>query len=786
MADNYSTYPNPLIDPRQKGYNYIIQYIKAAWQDGKAYTPATMFYYGRTRLAEIREYGLGKQSVSKYKKILLGDETTDKTSFNVDWSPVSFLTKFREIAISKILQRNFEVEAFCVDPLAKSQEDEYFNKMKVKIMMRQAAEQAGSELANSPVLQPSANEPMDIDQLMIQMKYGYKHQKAMESELGISLVQQQNNIDEIRKRTVENLFDYGIGGYKEWIDENGMVKFREIVPENLITSYCTKNDFSDMVHVGEVLYMPVADLVPYFNTDQLDYICKSVAGKYGNPNSYPITNTVGRTWDRFKVAVFDMEFIDFDTTVYVKELDSRGNMRVNKTSFNNHGNETVVEFFKGKPEPKYLSTTRKVVRRGKWLIGTDMMYDYGLSPNMKRKKSCWWDTSLSFHLYAWNFYNMMFTGVTERLITIEDNLCLTWFKLQNLKNKLIPYLIKLDINALEGVNFGKGGKKMQPADLVDFMLQEFVVLYRSSDLLSKNPNYDPARIEATGQLAAFKMLYEEFQALLQMMRDITGLNEITDGSTPNAKNLNSTNAAAIESTNNALFLIMNADKQLINKLSDAIVQRIQVAVKIGKVQGYARALGSDTVRFYEINPDISNYELGIFVRDAPTYEERQSFYAELNLKDSQGLISPADKIITMSCTNLKQAAELLAYNIQKREEEIHQRQMELAQQTAESNAQVAQVTEQMKQQTITMQGEIDIQKIIIEKKLEMQIEQMKKQMDLQGELAQAQGRIEVSDIAAEAKVIAQQISTQGQIAGKAIDADSKEKQAKLKPKPKAA
>ena len=760
MADTYSTFPSPLIDPRSKAYDYIMAYAKAAWQDGKSYTPATMFYYGRTRLAEIRQYGMGKQSVSKYKKILLGDEVTDKTSFNVDWNPISFLTKFREIAISKILQRDFDIEAFCVDPLAKSEEDAHFNQMKIKIMMRQAAEKMQSEVSGNSMLQPQQGEPEDMEQLLMQMKYGYKHQKAMESELGISLIQQQNNISEIRKRVCENLFDYGIGGYKEWIDPNGMVKFREIVPENLITSYCTKNDFSDMVHWGEVLFVSVADLAPYFSSEQLDYICNNVAGKYGNPNSYPITNVVGRTWDRFKVAVFDMEFIDWDTTVYKKEIDGRDNLRNNKTDFANYGNAETIEFFKGQPEPKYMSTTRKVVRKCKWLIGTEMMYDWGLQENMKRKQSSWWDTSLSCHLYAWNFYNMQFSGITERLITIEDNLCLTWYKLQNLKNKLIPYLIKLDINALEGVNFGKGGKKMTPADLVDFMLQEFVVLYRSSDLLSKNPNYDPARIEATGQLAAFKMLYEEFRELLQLMRDVTGLNEFTDGSTPNAKTLVPGINAAVQSTNNALYLIMNADKQLMNRLSDAIVQRIQVAVKSGKVEGYTKALGTDTVKFYQISPDISNYELGIFVKDAPSYEERQAFYADLNLKDSQGLIDPADKIIVMSCTNLKQAAELLAYNIQKRQEQAHVRQMQLVQEQTAGNAQVAEATETMKQDTLTLQGQMDIQKIIIEKQMEYKIEEMKKSIDLEGETRQVMGRIDVGAIAAEAKIIAQGIAAQ--------------------------
>jgi len=774
--DSITSYPSPLTDPRDKGYKYILQYIESAWSDGKSYTPTTMFWYGRSRMAEIREYAQGKQSVTKYKKVLLGDGVTDKTSFNVDWNPISFLTKFREIAVSKIIQRDFDIEAFCVDPLAKSEEDAYFNKMKVKIMAREAAEQAGADISQIPALQQQSGEAGDLEQLAMQQKFGYKHQKAMESELGISLIQNQNNFTERRKRVVENLFDFGIGGYKEWIDENGMVKLREVMPENLITSYCLKNNFSDLVHIGEVIFVSVADLAPYFNSEQLDYICREVAGKYGNPNQYPIVNVVGRTWDKFHVAVFDFEFIDFDTTIYQKEIDNRGNLRTYKSDFSNINNPATIEFMVGQAEPRYTDVTRKVVRKGKWLIGAKMMYDYGLSENMKRKQSSWWDTSLSYHLYSWNFQNMSFAGITERLMVLEDSLCLIWYKLQNLRNKLIPYLIKIDLNALEGANFAKSGKKMTPADLVDFMMQEFVVLYRSTDLLSRNPNYDPARIEATGQLQAYKLLYEELQQGLQLMRDVTGLNEITDGSTPNSKNLNSTNAAAIESTNNALYLIMNADKELTNMLSDAIVQRIQVAVKLGKVQGYAKALGQDTVKFFEISPDISNYELGIFVKDAPTYAERQAFIADLNLKDSQGLIDPQDKLIVMSCTNLKQAGELLAYKIQKRKEEQQAFEMQKIQESANGNAMIAEKTEEMKQATIGMQLDADLIRINAEMQWQYEIEQMKKQTDLQGEVYQSDSRNVGHQIQSQAKIIAAHISSEA--------AKAKQEIANKKPKPK--
>jgi hypothetical protein len=178
-----------------------------------------------------------------------------------------------------------------------------------------------------------------------------------------------------------------------------------------------------------------------------------------------------------------------------------------------------------------------------------------------------------------------------------------------------------------------------------------------------------------------------------------------------------------------------------------------------------------------ISPDVANYELGIFTRPAPTYEERQAFYQDLNLKDSQGLIDPSDKIIIMSCTNLKQAAELLAYNIERRKEEAHQKQMELVQEQGRQNQQSAAVTSQMEQQTMQLQAQLDVQKIIIEKKMEYEIEMMKKQMDVQGESIQVQGRIDVGNIAAEAKIIAQQIAGASQMTSTHITA-------KNRPKPK--
>jgi len=781
-----NSYPNAQCDPREKGFAYILQYVKAAWNESMGMMGG-MLYFGQNRYSEIRAYGLGKQSISKYKKILGVDDIQDNSWLNISWEVPPFLCKYRDIGLSLLYKKQLDIQCYAIDPLAKSEEDKWFNEMQIKIMMREAAQ--GTELENHPALQPQQGEPEDMEELAIQRKFGYKHVMAMEAEQAIQLIEQQNNIEEISKRVKDSLYDFGIGGYTTFIDENGMVKFREVVCKNLILSRCTKNDFSDLVHWGEVIEVRVPDLVPYFTAAQINDICVNIAGKWGNPKTFvPISGGgYNKGWNRFKVLVLDFKFLTWNDTVYKDEIDGRGNKRFGKTSFQNKKfinpkveiesaeentlehdyheplDETKGREKQGEATPKYMSITKEVVYKTKWLVGTEYMYDYGLSENMSRKKSSWWKTPLDIQLYAYNFDEMMFSGMTEKLIPFEDDICLTWYKLQNLSNKLIPYIINMDLNALEGLNMGKGGANLKPSEAVDFIFQNFVALYRSTDLLSRNPNYKPVSIEATGQLAAFSQLYDKLRSNIDLMRQVSGLNEATDASTVNSHNLNSTNNAMIESTNNALYPIMNADRQLRLSLDDSIVMKVQIAVKLGKVEGYAKGLGDGTVKFFQINPDVSLYELGIFGEEAPTKEERAALWQEVSIKESQGLLDISDKIMVMSCRNLKQAAMLLDYKVRKNQEKQQQQQLQVQQQQIQGQQQQIQISEQLKQQTAAMAHQFAMEQINAQGQWTYQTELAKKESDINEANIQAQSKIIANQVMAQAKTDAAHIASHSHV-----------------------
>ncbi len=791
-----STYPDHDCDPRHKGYSWILQYLKAAFNDWGGYTGTNYASFITSKFEERRQYAMGKQSISKYKKILGVDEISDESWNTINWDVPSFLSKYREIAISKIYQKQFDLEAYAIDPIAQSDEDKHFNEMKVKIMMREAMEQMGSELAQHPSLAPQVGEAADMEELKMQQEFTYKHVMAMEAEMAIQLIMQQNNHDEVRKRVVSDLVDHGIGGYTTYIDTNGMVKYREIVPDNLIISNCVKNDFSDLVHWGEKVLVRVVDIVPYFTKEQLDNICKNVAGKYGNPGEYTPTAGGGynRLWHRFQVYVFDAKLLSWNETVYKKEVDGRGNLRFGKTSYENkkyvnndepddysgdNGLLNIPRDERGQAKPVFMSRTKKVVYKGKWICGTDYMYDFGLSENMNRKKSSWWDTSLDLQLYAWNFNKMIFTGITERLIPLEDKACLIWYRLQNISNKVVPYIMNINMSMLEGLNFGKGGEKMKPSDVMNFIFSNFAAPFREHDPISgkANPNSKVVEIQDTGALSIFAQLYNELDSTINMMRQISGLNEATDASTINPKNLNSTNAAMVESTNNALYLITSADKQLQQTLADSIIQKVQIAVKLGKVEGYIKALGTGTVKFLQINPDISLHELGIFLREAPSEEQRQALWADVNLQQSQGLLDVTDKAMIMSCTNIKQAMQVLGYKIKKKQAQLQQYEMQKQQQAIQQQTEGNMQLEMMKQQTMKDAGAIELEITNAKGQWTYITEIAKKKEDFNEAELQTRAKIISAQVMADAKVIGHHISSEG--------AKVKQEIANAKPVPKA-
>lgn len=741
MSVSAPVFPNHLIPAAEKGHDWILQYCKAAWYSWSYNTPQTIFFANRFRYETFKQYANGNQAINRYKPILGVDEQATETWLNIDWSVIPIVPKFRRIALGRLNKIDYNIVATPVDSLANEESNEYFASAKAKILLREEAARIDPSLLDSPALRLDPKEAKDLEELEIQMNYTFKHQMAIEAEQGIKLVLEQNQVEKMRQQIREHLFDYGVAGYKEYIDSNGAIKCRVVNPRLLITSYCRKNDFSDAEFVGEVLEMSIADLKQMagnqFSEEQYEYIAKQNLGQLGNPTDFALSSSIyNRGYDKLKIRVLDIEFFSVNEMVYESRIDRRGNKIYARARYED----------RNKRKEKFERVAYKVVYKAKWIMNTDLMFDYGLATNMKRAKSSLMDTTLSYHLMAPEFWDMKAYGMMEQIIPIADAIQIAWYRLQNAINQARPKGIMIEMGALEDIGLGKGNAKLTPMQVLDLYNKTGTLVYRKADAQGRMTNYKPIEELENGLGRDVMSYWQIIQNNIQMIRDITGMNEFTDGSTPDPRALTTVAKLAYEGTNNSLAPIVNGEKQLLESLSNAIMLRLQDVVQTGEVRGYTRALGRNTINFIKVSPNVALYEFGIFLEDRPTDEQRQMLLAELNQYKSVGLLEPEDAFMIQNTDNLKVAQQILAYKIKKRKEEEEAKAIRMQQMNAETQQQSALVAEQAKQQTLQVEGQVKAQIEQVKGQMQAELLKMKYEYEMQLEQLRQTGKVVTKEV----------------------------------------
>ena len=142
-------YPRHDIAPKSKDENWGMAYAKATWNDWQYSVPRTCFFNAADKYEELRMYGQGKQPINKYKKWLNVDEQTNDTFLNLDWEIRPIIPKYRDIAISRLVQQEYNIAATPIDPQAAGELAGVYADIRAKLAMQAAA---GPELGQHPML----------------------------------------------------------------------------------------------------------------------------------------------------------------------------------------------------------------------------------------------------------------------------------------------------------------------------------------------------------------------------------------------------------------------------------------------------------------------------------------------------------------------------------------------------------------------------------------------------------------------------------------------------------
>ena len=320
--------------------------------------------------------------------------------------------------------------------------------------------------------------------------------------------------------------------------------------------------------------------------------------------------------------------------------------------------------------------------------------------------------------------------MVERMIPFADQIQIAHLKMQQLIGKARPPGIAFELGALENVSKGDGGT-FTPLEIQEIFDQTGNLYYRMQDDMGQPTQMRPIQELPNGVGRDMASLIQIYQYNLQMIRDVTGLNEVRDGSLPDKDALVGAQKLALMASNNATRHINNGYFNILKRVCENIVYRIQDTSQYNPefANAYFSALGDGVKTAVEILGDVHIHDFGVFVEVAPSEEEKMKLEQTIQIALQKNEIRIEDVLMIRQIKNIKLASQLMTLRRKKYLEE----QAQQAERNAQMNAKVQQeslmMAQQAKQQELQMQAEIEMQKIQAKSQYESQILQLKAQIE---------------------------------------------------------
>lgn len=707
------------IDPAQKDEKWVLNYLKT-FHSEFIQRRGKIFYNNRDQYVTNSKYALGKQDMAQYKT-LVGCKPGTDSAMNTNFDIFPIMPKFVNIITSNLTKKGYNIECNPIDPLA---QDEIRNtrymletKMRLKELIQEISDISGIDFTEGEEI------PDSIEEIELHMELKEKHKMATAMEEALTLIFYINNFDLISDQVDRDLVTKGAGCLKDYLDVNGMPTVRRVDVNNLITKYSKDPYFRSCEAFGEVRYLTVAELESEIGMEltkeQRDIIAdkfsynqtnKARSSTYNDEKLSDYDYRFGSPDDGMLVSVLDGEFQSVNTEYYEKKADKRGNSRTYKKKF-------------GYESPKNSKYKREVTKMsyqvwysGLWVLGTDMIFNAGIVRDMKVPKSSFEKALSSFHLAAPGMEEMHNTSVAEIMIPVIDDIQVNVIKLRQAVAAAKPKGLAIDVDGLQNISKGKGAQNFKPLELVAIYNETGNQLYNSRDMEGKNARIPITELE-NGMAKDVMLHINIINFNISLLQDISGLNQISDASTPDPDMLKGVAQLAMQGTSDAIKNLLDARKYLFESVSKSLMLRTQDAVKTKKLKGYASALGSSDKKFIEVTSDISHYEMGIKVEDQPDSKEKEDFNIVLteSLRTRQqtgkGGINLADYYMIKSIPVLKLAQQYLAFVVKRNEEN----ELKIAQQNAQINSEEqrksneAAAQQKLAELETTTQNEIAIQ-----------------------------------------------------------------------------
>ena len=711
-----SAFPNQMVSEAEKKtteYGLLVgQAIEYEWFRGGRVN-GSRWNTGYQQFHSLRLYARGEQNVQKYKDEL--SINGDLSYLNLDWKPVPIIPKFVDIVVNGISSKDYEINAYAQDPFSQQQRTNYAEGLMQDMLVKEKALQF-QQVTGVNVLNNNENKiPESNEELEIHMQLNYKQSMEIAQEEVLSNVLAFNKYDLINKRTVEDIVTIGIGAVKTSFNKSEGVVVDYVDPANLVYSYTNDPNFEDIYYVGEIKSMTLAEIkkkFPYLTDKEMEKMVKYPGrdGYIANPN-----------YDNDMVQILFFEYKTFIDQVF----------KIKKTE---NGLEKTLE----KPDTfnppesdnfERVSRSIEVLFSGAKVMGVPQMLEWKLAKNMTRPKSDLTKVNMNYAICAPNLYQGRIESLVSRCTSFADMIQLTSLKLQQVIQRMVPDGVFVDVDGLAEVDLGNG-TNYNPQEALNMYFQTGSIVGRSLTQ-DGDPNRGKVPIQELQSSSAngkIQSLVNTYQYYLQMIRDVTGLNEARDGSQPDPNALVGLQKMAANASNIATKHILNASLYLTLRACENISLRVADALEFPLTENALKSsIGRFNTASLEETKNLHMYDFGLYLNLEPDDEEKAMIEQNIQMALQQNQIYLEDAIDIREIKNTSLANQVLKYRRIKKQKQDQAAQQQQIQAQAQANAETAEraaMSEVQKNDAMTQS--------------KVQIEQAKSQFEIQRMQTEAQ------------------------------------------------
>ena len=544
----------------------------------------------------------------------------------------------------------YDIKAYAQDPESRRVRSKYaediLRDVQAKQFLNILQADLGLNLFNSSDPQEL---PENKDELDLHMQLSYKQASEIACEEAITNTLEFNRYQLIKKRLIEDLVVLGMSAVKtNWNRAEG-VRVEYVDPTRLVHSYSEDPNFEDLWYVGEVKPISLADCkkqFPNLTPDELERL-----EQYQGNSNY-LYNWNGSK-DGNSIYIMYFEYKTYSEQVY----------KIKKTSTGLEKSLEKPDTFNPEENDNFERVSRsiEVLYSGAKVLGYDMMLEWKMAENMTRPKSNLVKVNMNYTLAAPQIYQGRVQSLVSRMMGFADMIQLTHLKIQQIISKIIPDGVYLDVDGLAEIDLGNG-TTYNAKEALNMYFQTGSILGRSlttdgEQNIAKVPIQELVKSDGGNKVNS---LIQTYQYYLQMIRDVTGLNEARDGSQPNSDSLVGLQKLAAANSNTATKHILNSYLYLTVKTCENIVLRTADSVEFALTEeALKNSISTWNVGQLKDLRQIHLYDFGIYFDLIPDDQEKEQLEANIQASLQSGSINLEDAIDIRQINNLKLANQMI-------------------------------------------------------------------------------------------------------------------------------